>query len=82
MGLVQCMICRLELPCQCSARVVTEAVESFKPRRSMATPASRADRPFVWTDAMPGGIKPLDQDAQERLWQAMMREQRGGSDDG
>ena len=58
MGLVQCMTCRLELPCQCSARVVTEAVESFKPRRSMAVPET------------------LDLAATERLWQAMMREQR------
>ncbi len=59
MGLVQCMTCRRELPCECVEEVIRDRVS----RRSLAVP------------------EPLDLASTERLWQAMMREQRGGSDE-
>ncbi len=59
MGIVQCMTCRLELPCSCIEEVTRDRVS----RRSVAVPET------------------LDLAATERLWQAMIREQREGSDD-
>ncbi len=73
MGLVQCMTCRQELPCPCSARAQVPDMDMPYHERVMAAldigpRRSRAVPPLV-----PGE---LDQKAQERLWDAMMREQR------
>ncbi len=68
--MVQCMACRQELPCPCIEEVTRHRHQYTRPepRRSMAVPPA---------PDMPGE---LDQAAMERLWQAMMREQRGGGD--
>ena len=64
MGIVQCMTCRQELPCPCIEEVIRH-----KHTRSRPEPRRSVAVPET-----------LDLAATERLWQAMRREQREGSD--